>query len=819
MATVLKDAKITAISLVDRGANGRRFFLYKRHEEDHTEAVEGDQEFDFSMVLPIIKGFTTPAKDTWEVAYCVVAVPGEVDLQGDVWTQEEIRKACHGFMENSQVINYMHEDLKKIGMLAENAIALQDMKVGDETIPVGSWYIGIKPDAARKNEINKGQLTGVSVQGAAQREPIFGDASKPGEFIHTLTKDEDGDLNKTKSLEEAGTSNQLNLEKSMKTLDGKALKETDKVYKADDHDTIWVVMGFDKKTNKVHIANTKKEFDTVSPLSLITPATNDLKKEDLSNDGSCSCGGDLNKTKSPEEVIYKFDGKRGIWKSIHGFPVFYSPEDNKIIARPIGFIYKSIEDVELDTDNVLKYAEPELFDAKGSKLRKGMRVSHILDPEQAYDVVELFPQGVVLSLQKSEYTFEQGAVPSNQVVVVTNADTPFEDLANALYDDYDENPQLQEALKPFGVERASDIYGAIRNGDLKEDDLRKLVQLVDGPADYEDDQDVEGTVATGQQEDQNFLKQANEDSTMANTETLTPEERAAKLKLLNDSMTNGNQELIDHCSKCGLCKRPKHGAADEETKGMINPDVPDAHMKELVEKYCSGTKKSVDREMSAGMAVAESTPELVAKSEDVEVEPEEALGYGSRLSEAGEIQKGWLPAGMTQGKLDDSDFAWLSDAYKAGKESKSTGRKLPFKIKGKVDAGGWRAAWAAARGAMGGTDFTGGPAKEAVLATLMASKPEDINVSKQYEEELLGKRRGQRLGTSNDVLEIQKAVKTGKTFIGPDGKRYIASKVTDTSVSGFAGGKSVTFPLSQVQLSKSFEFSRNEQSGERLPFC
>lgn len=91
-------------------------------------------------------------------------------------------------------------------------------------------------------------------------------------------------------------------------------------------------------------------------------------------------------------------------------------------------------------------------------------------------------------------------------------------------------------------------------------------------------------------------------------------------------------------------------------------------------------------------------------------------------------EKGWLPEGTTQGDLDDGDFAWLSDAYKRGDESKSKGRKLPYKIHGTVNEDGWKAAWSRAH-SMDDDAFDGGPSRMTVLAKLKKDKPAGVEIS------------------------------------------------------------------------------------------
>lgn len=103
------------------------------------------------------------------------------------------------------------------------------------------------------------------------------------------------------------------------------------------------------------------------------------------------------------------------------------------------------------------------------------------------------------------------------------------------------------------------------------------------------------------------------------------------------------------------------------------------------------------------------------------------LGVGSDLIRL-VAARGWLPDGVTPGDLEDGDFAWLSDAYRRGDEPASVGRKLPYKIRGRVDPDGWRAAWSRAH-QMSDADFAGGPSREEVIARLLRDKPADVEVA------------------------------------------------------------------------------------------
>ena len=166
--TLLKGPVVSAISLVNKGANKKRFFLFKNEDgpidehgfylDEHGDMTDPD---DFNKVLPLIKA--GPSSDEWSAVYCVVAVPGEVDAQKDVWDEETIRKSAHDYLKKSRLVNFMHKDLDAVGDLVQSAIAPTDMKVGEEYIPKGSWFIAIEPYPEMKKMIEKGEVTGVSV--------------------------------------------------------------------------------------------------------------------------------------------------------------------------------------------------------------------------------------------------------------------------------------------------------------------------------------------------------------------------------------------------------------------------------------------------------------------------------------------------------------------------------------------------------------------------------------------------------------------------------------------------------------------------------
>lgn len=126
MAKRLKDIKITHISLVKEGANGKSF-IYKGEDGYfcNVQIAKSDEE----------KG----------VVYGIVYSPDEIDSQGDSATKEEIEKAAFLFMKNLNINNVdKNHDFKPVGaFVCESWIVKSgDPLFGEEK--VGSWAVGIK---------------------------------------------------------------------------------------------------------------------------------------------------------------------------------------------------------------------------------------------------------------------------------------------------------------------------------------------------------------------------------------------------------------------------------------------------------------------------------------------------------------------------------------------------------------------------------------------------------------------------------------------------------------------------------------------------
>lgn len=166
----LYDVDPYAITICKKGANRQRIFLKKEHKEADT------------LVLPAQHALLKDGD--WSVFYCVVAEPGAEEDPGmgdgagtptiDTWRDEqEIRKAAHRFSKNKGYVNTMHGELEAQGCtVVENAVALSDIQIGEQTIKKGSWYLAIEPTAAVRAQVDAGEFTGVSMEGTGFRAEL-----------------------------------------------------------------------------------------------------------------------------------------------------------------------------------------------------------------------------------------------------------------------------------------------------------------------------------------------------------------------------------------------------------------------------------------------------------------------------------------------------------------------------------------------------------------------------------------------------------------------------------------------------------------------
>jgi hypothetical protein len=101
----------------------------------------------------------------------LVLSPEEVDLHGDIYSAEEVRKACHNFNNHSMTANLLHLVETDTFSIVESYISPVDMVLGERLIKAGSWLVVTQMyDDEIWEEVKKGNLTGVSIGGYAQTQ-------------------------------------------------------------------------------------------------------------------------------------------------------------------------------------------------------------------------------------------------------------------------------------------------------------------------------------------------------------------------------------------------------------------------------------------------------------------------------------------------------------------------------------------------------------------------------------------------------------------------------------------------------------------------
>ncbi len=104
------------------------------------------------------------------LVYGPALIPDYEDTQGDIITADEIRKAAHNFMLDSQTLGIEHRIINVDIRVIESYIAPADMVLGSSTVKKGTWVIGAKIlNEKIWEEVEKGNLQGFSIEGYGTR--------------------------------------------------------------------------------------------------------------------------------------------------------------------------------------------------------------------------------------------------------------------------------------------------------------------------------------------------------------------------------------------------------------------------------------------------------------------------------------------------------------------------------------------------------------------------------------------------------------------------------------------------------------------------
>lgn len=155
----------------------------KEDEEDEDDLEKSDDEEDEDIEKEdedeeeepdVEKRWTVPLfkSEDQQIVCGVVSEPGSVDLQGDVLTESEIRKACHSFMMRSRRIGYEHNGPADVDIV-ESYIAPVNYECGGQIVKKGSWVMAAKiHDPDLWHGVKKGEINGFSIAGTGTRTPL-----------------------------------------------------------------------------------------------------------------------------------------------------------------------------------------------------------------------------------------------------------------------------------------------------------------------------------------------------------------------------------------------------------------------------------------------------------------------------------------------------------------------------------------------------------------------------------------------------------------------------------------------------------------------
>ncbi|MCU5173770.1 XkdF-like putative serine protease domain-containing protein [Bacillus paranthracis] len=172
MPRKLKNVDVSFVSIVDKAANKKKFFLTK-----------SEQEPTFEKEVKIIKGEDEEQK----LVYGIVYSPGSAedksthDAHGDFMTAEDIEKSAHNFIAKYRNIDAQHDFNAGAGEVVESYVAPVDMEINGETITKGTWVLVTKATDEIWKDIKDGKMTGYSLAGVAETEVIEEEVTKTEE--------------------------------------------------------------------------------------------------------------------------------------------------------------------------------------------------------------------------------------------------------------------------------------------------------------------------------------------------------------------------------------------------------------------------------------------------------------------------------------------------------------------------------------------------------------------------------------------------------------------------------------------------------------
>ena len=144
-----------------------------------TSAVQLGQEDALDAVVRKALSRVRFSKQDTEERYVmgIVLVPEERDAHGDIYSEDEVRKAQHRYMERYRDTAYLgqqHGGVDVTGklLILESYLAPVDFELGGVTVKKGTWLMAVRVvDDELWEAVKRGDFTGFSIGGDAWRTP------------------------------------------------------------------------------------------------------------------------------------------------------------------------------------------------------------------------------------------------------------------------------------------------------------------------------------------------------------------------------------------------------------------------------------------------------------------------------------------------------------------------------------------------------------------------------------------------------------------------------------------------------------------------
>lgn len=106
-------------------------------------------------------------------ALYIVMVPGEVDLHGDITSEEDVRKACFNFNKFCRTPNLFHLEGTDLFEFADSYLSPVEFELDGKLIKKGTWLATVQYKDNELWELAKsGKVNGLSIGALAHVEDL-----------------------------------------------------------------------------------------------------------------------------------------------------------------------------------------------------------------------------------------------------------------------------------------------------------------------------------------------------------------------------------------------------------------------------------------------------------------------------------------------------------------------------------------------------------------------------------------------------------------------------------------------------------------------